>query len=491
MELIHQIVEHGTTIRDAMAVIDKAAIKLCIVVDQTARLSRTLTDGDIRRALLGGCDLDQEISVLPGKKPISFASDTPTTELVVALRRHAVNAIVLIDANDRPVGLVDLKSLGENIYLSPPHMGETEFGFVKQAMEDNWIAPAGPNLEKFESRLAEIVSRDHAVALSSGTAGLHLALRVLNIDSQDAVYVSDLTFVASVQPVLYQNAQPILIDSEPDGWNMCPDALERRLAYDDKHGKLPAAIIVVHLYGQSANLRAILELANRYDVPVIEDAAESLGASYERKPSGSHGLLTAYSFNGNKIITTSGGGALVTDDLELANRARKLATQGRDNAEHYQHSELSYNYRLSNILAGIGRGQLDKLSSHVSRRREIFQNYKAGFEDVKGLSFQKDIEDSVGSRWLTVINFDPDQIDFHPYQFMRRLVQKGIETRPAWKPMHMQPLCAGFPFEPHSSNQVVSHSLFLRSLCLPSGSSLSDSGQSRVIDEIRAIILET
>lgn len=490
MELIHQIVDRETTIRDAMAVIDKADIKLCIVVDQAARLARTLTDGDIRRALLSGCDLDQAIAVLPSKKPVFYQTDTPVSELVDALWSHSVNAIVLVDPNERPVGLVDLKSLGANIYLSPPHIGETEFDFVKQAMDDNWIAPAGPNLEKFESRLAEIVARDHAVALSSGTAALHLALRVLNIASEDSVYVSDLTFVASVQPVLYQNAQPILIDSEPDGWNMCPDALTRRLAYDDKRGKLPAAIIVVHLYGQSANMRAILDLANRYDIPVIEDAAESLGASYERKPSGSHGSLAAYSFNGNKIITTSGGGALVTDDPVLATRARKLATQGRDNAEHYQHSELSYNYRLSNILAGIGRGQLDKLSSHVSRRREIFQNYKAGLEDIKGLTFQQDAEDSIGSRWLTVINFDPDQIDFHPYQFMRRLIQKGIETRPAWKPMHMQPLCAGFPFEPHSRNQVVSHSLFLRSLCLPSGSSLSNLEQRHVIDEIRAIILE-
>ncbi|HDZ39945.1 MAG TPA: DegT/DnrJ/EryC1/StrS family aminotransferase [Marinobacter sp.] len=372
-----------------------------------------------------------------------------------------------------------------SILLSPPHMGLSESNYVRKAFDDNWIAPAGPNLNAFEVALREASGRAHTLALSSGTAALHLALRVLGVGVGDAVYVSDLTFAATLQPVLYQNALPVLIDSEPQSWNMSPVALERRLARDATNGCLPKALIVVHLYGQSADMGAILALTEQYGVPIIEDAAESLGASYGNRPSGAHGLLSAYSFNGNKIITTSSGGALVSDREDLIERARMLSTQGRDPAEHYQHSHIAYNYRMSNVLAGIGLGQLELLQDRVARRCTIFETYRAGLDDIRGISFQDELADSRGNRWLTVITLDPDLISRHPYQLLRELRSKGIESRPAWKPMHMQPICAGYGFEPHSHTDVVSSRLFFQSLCLPSGSTLSDEQQQRVIACVR------
>ncbi|QIE47949.1 DegT/DnrJ/EryC1/StrS family aminotransferase (plasmid) [Pseudohalocynthiibacter aestuariivivens] len=376
------------------------------------------------------------------------------------------------------------------ILLSPPHIGMAEMDYIHEAFADNWVAPAGPNLEAFEHRLAEVSGRKSALALSSGTAALHLALRVLDTVPGDRVYVSDLTFVASLQPILYEHAVPVLIDAEPVSWNMSPLALERQLVLDAQAGNLPKAIVVVHLYGQSADMAAILQLANRYGVPVIEDAAESLGATYQNRPSGSHGLLSAFSFNGNKIITTSGGGALVSDRNDLIDRARILATQGRDQADHYQHSQIAYNYRMSNVLAGIGRGQLDLLPDRVAARQGVFRRYRDGLADIPGIGFQSDPENSIGSRWLTVIDLNPDLIDLHPYQFMRSLRAQGIETRPAWKPMHMQPLCQGMRFVPHTGSDAVAPGLFLRSLCLPSGSAMSTAAQDRIIDAVRLIAQE-
>ncbi|MDG1462973.1 MAG: DegT/DnrJ/EryC1/StrS family aminotransferase, partial [Gammaproteobacteria bacterium] len=290
---------------------------------------------------------------------------------------------------------------------------------------------------------------------------------------------------ATLQPIFYEGACPVLIDSEPKSWNMSPDALERRLEKDAATGCLPKAVIVVHLYGQSADMDAILALTDRYGVPVIEDAAESIGASYNNRPSGSHGLLSAYSFNGNKIITTSGGGALVSDREDLIERARMLSTQGRDPAEHYQHGNVAYNYRMSNVLAGIGLGQLELLDDRVVRRREIFETYRVGLGDIPGISFQNETKGSFGNRWLTVISLNPDQIPLHPYQLLRVLRNEGIESRPAWKPMHMQPICANCPFEPHSDTEVVSSRLFVQSLCLPSGSLLDNGQQQRVITRVR------
>lgn len=374
------------------------------------------------------------------------------------------------------------------ILLSPPHMGARELELVREAFDDNWIAPAGPNLARFERELAQISGRTEALAVISGTAALHLALRALGVRRGERVYVSNLTFAASLQPILYEGCVPVLIDAEPASWNMSPAALGAQLARDDVRGSLPRAIIVVHLYGQSADLAPICELAARYGVPLIEDAAESLGAFYQGRPSGSHGMLAAFSFNGNKIITTSGGGALVGNDPALIARARHLATQGRGDALHYQHEDIAYNYRMSNVLAGIGCGQLELLADRVTARRAIHARYRAGLGDIAGLGFQEEAPGGEGSRWLTVITLDPDHIPLHCYQVIRSLQSAGIEARPGWKPMHMQPLCRGMEYATHSAGEDVSSRLFLQSICLPSGSALTPNAQGRVIAALRQLL---
>jgi len=480
----------NTTIREVMRLLDRSKIKLCVVTSASGTVVRTVTDGDVRRALLAGANLDVTLSNLPAKQPITFPEGTPSGILLDAMRAHSINAVVIVNPDGAPVDVVARSTLENFVLLSPPHMGTSELTLVQQAFEENWVAPAGPHLLQFEEDLKAVSGRKHALALSSGSAGLHLALRVLGVERGDRVYVSDLTFVASLQPILYQGATPVLIDSEPLGWNMSPIALARKLETDAKRGTLPSAIIVVHLYGQSADMKAIVAVADSYGVPIVEDAAESLGATYEERPSGAHGLLAVFSFNGNKIITTSGGGALVSDRDDLIELARNLSQQGRDDAEHYQHSQIAYNYRMSNILAGIGIGQLGHLADRVAKRRAVFAKYQKELQDVRGITFQADVSGGHGTRWLTVVNLDPNQIALHPYQLMRRLRAHGLETRPAWKPMHMQPLCHGIEFVPHDAETPVSPGLFLRSLCLPSGSSLSVFDQERVINAIRKIVAE-
>lgn len=476
------------SIREALASLDKVQPKLCLIVNANNVLLRTISDGDIRRGLLKFITLDSPISKLPGREPITAKPLASNSELLNLMTQEGVSEVIIVDEADRPVTIKTIADVQEHILLSPPHIGQKEVNYIEQAFETNWIAPAGPNLQAFENQLASISGCKEAIAVSSGTAGLHLALRALGLAEKSTIYVSDKTFIASLQPILYEGLTPILIDSEPTSWNMSPDALERRLARDAQKKRLPGAIIVVHIYGQPAQVDRILPLANQYGIPVIEDAAESLGATYGGEPSGSHGLLGVYSFNGNKIITTSSGGAVVTNDAALAAKVRYLATQGRDPYEHYQHSQIAYNYRLSNVLAGIGLGQLDVLAEHVKRRRAIHESYKKGLQSIPGVEFQNESPNSSGNRWLTVITFDPNYIKVHPYQLMRGLKQQGIEARPSWKPMHMQPLCANFEFEPHSAHEVVSSSLYLTGLCLPSGSNLSDAQVNQVITSISALL---
>lgn len=482
------IVTERTSVREALEVINLAPSKIALVTDQAGRLSRTITDGDVRRGLLQGVGLDCPVLDLPGRQPVTCMAETASPEIQHLLEREDVRSVVLTDASGCPVGIVGPSDGAGVIHMSPPHIGDSELEFVKAAFTDNWVAPAGPNLDAFESRLRDVSGRRHALAVASGTAALHLALRVLGVEAGDLVYVSDLTFVASLQPVLYESATPVLIDSEPQSWNMSPQALERRLERDARNGRLPRAIMLVHIYGQPPQLREIHRLAEKFGVLVVEDAAESLGASYDNRPSGAHGVLAAYSFNGNKIITTSGGGALVGDDPVLLARARMLSTQGRDPVEHYQHSEIAYNYRMSNVLAGIGIGQLQLLAERVETRRAIYRRYREGLSHVAGIGFQEEAENSRGNRWLTVITLDPERIAIHPYQLMRELRERGVETRPGWKPMHMQPLCRHCEFEPHSLEAPVSSRLFLQSLCLPSGSSMTADQQDGIIERIKKLL---
>lgn len=369
----------------------------------------------------------------------------------------------------------------EKIWLSSPHMGENEQGFVNEAFDTNWIAPLGPHVNGFEKDIQDYNKVAHASALSSGTAAIHLALILNNVGEGDYVLVQSFTFSATVNPIIYQGATPVFIDSEEDTWNMDPKALEEAIHKLKANGQKPKAIIPVHLYGMPANMEAIMEIANKHDIPVIEDAAESLGSTYDGKFTGTFGKMGIYSFNGNKIITTSGGGALVSDDEELINKSRFLATQARDNAPHYQHSHVGYNYRLSNVLAGIGRGQMQVLDDRIAQRRANFERYKEYFSKVnaKGynIRFQEEPNGSFSNRWLSCILINPEENKGISREDIRLALEaQNIESRPLWKPMHLQPVFEKYPFE----GTGVSEKLFEIGLCLPSGSNLVEEDFERI-----------
>jgi pyridoxal phosphate-dependent aminotransferase EpsN len=364
------------------------------------------------------------------------------------------------------------------IYLSPPHLGTDELGLVIEAMESNWVAPLGPQVDAFEREFAAAVGAPHAAALSSGTAALHLAMRSLAIAEGDVVLCSTLTFVASANPILYERAVPVFVDSDEATWNMDPTLLAEELERSERRGRLPRAVVLVHLYGQSADIDPIRESCARFDVPLVEDAAEALGAGYKGSSPGAHGRFGAFSFNGNKIITTSGGGMLVSDDAEAIDRVRFLASQARDPAPHYQHSAVGYNYRLSNVLAAIGRGQLRKLAERVEARRDNQAFYAAALSGVAGVSFMPEAPYGRASRWLTALRIDPDAFGATAEDVRRHLEEANIEARPVWKPLHLQPLFANT----RCVGGAVAERLFQEGLCLPSGSSLSDSDRCRVVE---------
>lgn len=370
------------------------------------------------------------------------------------------------------------------IFLSPPHMSGREQEYIKEAFRTNWIAPLGPNVDAFERELASYVGASEAVAVNSGTAAIHLALSLLGVTRGDTVFCSTLTFVASANPILYQGAEPVFIDSDYDSWNMSPQALQRALQDAALQGKLPKAVIIVNLYGQSAKMDELFTLCDHYQVPVVEDAAESLGSTYKGKPSGTFGHFGVYSFNGNKIITTSGGGMLVSNDVESLQKARFLATQARDPAPYYQHSQVGHNYRLSNILAGVGRAQLEVIDDRVSARRLIFERYQQSLSHLPGISFMPELENSMSNRWLTAFTVDEIETGLSSSQIIEAMANENIEARPVWKPLHMQPLFNGATYFSHSEDDDVSAKLFSRGVCLPSGSGLTEEEQTRVINLI-------
>ncbi|MBD1378860.1 DegT/DnrJ/EryC1/StrS family aminotransferase [Metabacillus arenae] len=363
-------------------------------------------------------------------------------------------------------------------------MSGNEQKYINEAFETNWIAPLGPHVDLFEKEIARFLGVNDAVAVSSGTAAIHLALSLLDVKKGDKVFCSTLTFVASANPILYQGAEPIFIDSDPESWNMSPQALEKAFKNALLEGKMPKAVIVVNLYGQSAKMDEIVSLCNQYDVPIIEDAAESLGTTYKSKPSGSFGKYGIFSFNGNKIITTSGGGMLVSNDVEAIHRARFLAAQAKDPAPYYQHSKLGYNYRLSNILAGVGRAQLEILEERVRKRREIFETYYEELGNIPGLFFMKELENTRSNRWLTVLTLDERLSGIPVTVLMKILEEENIEARLVWKPLHLQPLFEGAKYYPHEADSI-SEQLFNTGICLPSGSNMSEKSQDRVIDCIK------
>ena len=378
----------------------------------------------------------------------------------------------------------------KRILLSSPHMSGNEQNYINNAFKENWIAPLGPNVNQFELDIAAYAGVKGASVTSSGTGAIHLALDILGVKQGDSVFCSTFTFVASANPALYLGADITFIDSEVETWNMSPFALERALSDAKKMGKLPKAIIVVNLYGQSAQMDKLLEIANSYNVPIIEDAAESLGAEYKGKKSGTLGKIGIYSFNGNKIITTSGGGVLISDDEEIIGRSRFLATQARDEAPHYQHSVVGYNYRMSNILAGVGIAQLQVLDERVARRREIFDTYYQELAGIEGVQFMPELSGTKSNRWLTTLTIDQKIIQLSPYEIMDKMNEANIETRALWKPLHMQPLFKENKFyKDQNSLESTAGLLFANGLCLPSGSNMSDSDQARVLQKFKKIVL--
>lgn len=366
------------------------------------------------------------------------------------------------------------------IWLSSPHMSGNELSYIKEAFDSNWVAPLGPNVNGFENDLESYLNKDiHVAALASGTSALHLSLIILGVGTGDEVICQSKTFSASANPIVYQGASPIFVDSETDTWNMCPELLEIAIIDRIAKGKTPKAIIAVHLYGMPYKVDEMNQIARKYNIPIIEDSAESLGSSYKGQNCGTFGDFSILSFNGNKIITTSGGGALVAKTLEHKEKAVFLATQARDNAPHYLHSHIGYNYRMSNIVAGIGRGQMTILDSHVSKRRSNHEFYVDSFKNNDKITFLHEPEGYFSNRWLSCILLDSEETR----EDLRLALEKeNIESRPLWKPMHQQPIFRNYP----SYLNGVSDELFEKGLCLPSGSNLTDNELERVVSAINA-----
>jgi len=368
------------------------------------------------------------------------------------------------------------------IYLSPPHLCGRESQRLMQVLDSNWVAPVGPELEEFESRMAARISVDHALAVSSGTAALHLALRCLDLQEDEEVLCSTLTFCASANPIAYERAKPVFIDSDNVSWNLDPNLLEEELRSCARKKKLPRAIIVVDVFGQSADMDAIGAIAESYEIPVIEDAAEALGAEYRGKPAGSSAWASFFSFNGNKIITTGGGGMLCSNDEDFVAKASHLSTQARDPAPHYQHSSIGYNYRMSNLLASVGLAQLEVLDDYVEARRQVFNFYSEALCSYPGISFMPEANYGKSSRWLTVMLVDEVKFGCSAEEIRQRLEAANIEARPVWKPLHLQPVFDHC----RSRGGEVAVNLFRTGLCLPSGSAMSEDQLRRVTRAIQS-----
>ena len=373
------------------------------------------------------------------------------------------------------------------IWLSSPHMGGSEQKYVQKAFDTNWVAPLGPNVTGFEQDLESYLGENvHVGALSSGTAALHLALILLGIKSGDEVICQSMTFSASANPIVYLGATPVFVDSEPETWNLCPVALEEAIQDCIANGKKPKAIIGVHLYGMAFKVDEITAIADKYEIPLVEDSAEALGSTYKGRKCGTFGTISVLSFNGNKIITTSGGGAIVTKTLEQKNKAVFLSTQARDNAPHYQHSEIGYNYRMSNICAGIGRGQMEVLDKHIVLRRAMHEFYIELFKNIPGVTvFSEPNANYFSNHWLSCIVIDPEKTNGVTSETIRlALEQENIECRPLWKPMHLQPV---FRDSLYFGN-TVAENLFTNGLCLPSGSNLSPNDRNHIQNTIQRVL---
>lgn len=373
----------------------------------------------------------------------------------------------------------------KRIFLASPHMGGMEKEFIQQAFDTNWIAPLGPNVNNFEKEIAEYVGIKSAAALVSGTSAIHMAIKALGIKEGDRVFCSSLTFAASCNPVVYEKAEPVFIDAEPNSWNMSPIALEKAFIECEKEGNLPKAVVVVHLYGQSADMDKIKEICDKYNCPIIEDAAESLGATYKGKQTGTIGDYGIFSFNGNKIITTSGGGMLISNNEDKIDKVRFWITQAREKARHYEHEEIGYNYRMSNIVAGVGRGQLRVLDERIAKKKEMFETYKKAFEDIDDIEMMPICNYGEPNYWLSCMTIRKDS-KIKPLDVIVALEKENIESRPIWKPMHIQPVYKGCKFFNHNDDdKSVSEEIFESGLCLPSDTKNTEEDMERIINTIR------
>ncbi|WP_314590558.1 aminotransferase class I/II-fold pyridoxal phosphate-dependent enzyme [Paenibacillus terrigena] len=374
--------------------------------------------------------------------------------------------------------------MSDQIYLSPPHMGTLELQYVEQAFASNWLAPVGPHLDQFEKELCTYVDQSAALALNSGTSALHMALKLADIRPGDYVLCSSLTFAASANPIVYQGGIPVFVDCEPESWNMSPDALQAACEMVLNLGHRPKAVVIVHLYGHSARMDELMKICEHYELIVIEDAAEALGTKYKGRSCGTMGRFGIYSFNGNKLITTTAGGMLVSANKEDIEKAKYWATQAKSPRPYYHHIEIGFNYRMSNVLAGIGRGQLAVIESRIQARRSIHQRYKQSLANIPGVQFLDESQDERATHWLSVVLLDREVTGVTPEEMMAALAEDHIESRRVWKPLHMQPVYQDCLYVPHHREFSVSEKWFKEGLCLPSGSCLSAEEQERVIERI-------
>jgi dTDP-4-amino-4,6-dideoxygalactose transaminase len=477
------IVKNDITIQTAFNCLNLSNLLILFIVNNDRVLVRTITDGDLRRFVLEKRSLDAQISDLPSKVPVVVRDCTSNSEVSALMYSNGINHIPIVDEVGRPIGIHTRDAIDNRILLSTPHMSGEELSYVGQAFETNWIAPLGPNVDAFEQELSDYVGGSYVAAVNSGTSAIHLALRLLDVKAGDLVLCQSFTFIASANPIIYQGAEPVFIDSEFKTWNMCSKSLEKALKHFKKLGKLPKAIIVVHLYGQSADMDLIIKVADEYGVPVIEDAAESIGATYKENHTGVIGKFGVFSFNGNKIITTSSGGALISNDKEMIEKARFLSTQAKDPAPHYEHTEIGYNYRMSNVLAGIGRGQLKVLNDRVAARREVFSRYKVGLNDISSIEWMPELANSRSNRWLSVCILNPERTSITSKQLIEYLSGLNIEARHVWKPLHQQPVFRDCQFFLQTKDSCSDY-LFDNGVCLPSSSSMTSIQQDYIINSI-------
>ena len=398
------------------------------------------------------------------------------------MAKNVPDNAVIVKNPGRIIRYNDIQLMNPKIWLSSPHMSGREMRYINEAFDTNWVSPLGPNVTGFEQELASYLKVNHCAALVSGTAALHMALINLGVAYGDEVVCQSFTFSASANPIVYQGATPVFVDSEPETWNMDPNLLEVAIKDRIAKGKKPKAIIAVHLYGMPAKIDEILSVAQRYEIPVVEDAAEAIGSTYRGKNCGTFGVMGALSFNGNKIITTSGGGALVSENEGYIKNTRFLSTQARDVAPHYQHSKIGYNYRMSNIVAGIGRGQLEVLNLRVQQRRANNQFYRSLLGSLEGITFLTESNETFSNYWLTAILIDP-KIGISREDVRLGLEADNIESRPLWKPMHLQPVFSGAP----AYTSGFSEKAFEQGLCLPSGSNLTDVEKERIASQLKWI----